>query len=380
MPRQPVHRRGGQHRAPLRPAPGSPSSSTTSPATSGCPGRSTPCCTSPARPRRSTTWSADPDAEGRQPRHPQRPGAGQGQGARFLLASTSEVYGDPSPPAARDLLGQRQPDRAARRLRRGQALRRGHDHGVPPLHGVDVRIVRIFNTYGPRMRPDDGRVVPNFIVQALRGEPLTIYGDGTQTRSFCYVATRCGASWRCSTATPPARSTSATRASSPMLELAELVLEVTGSSSEIVFEPLPVDDPRQRQPDITLARQRARLGARGRPARGLERHRGLLPRARLELAEGRLTRSGAAGLGLGAVAQVPLEGAAQAVVEGGGGLEAELPLGPAGVDAAAGLTVGLGGVPADLALVADQLDDDRRPARGWAARWSAPRLTGSPPS
>jgi dTDP-glucose 4,6-dehydratase len=116
-------------------------------------------------------------------------GLAKAKGARFLLASTSEVYGDPLVhPQPERLLGQREPGRPARRVRRGQALRRGDDDGVPPrYHGVETRIVRIFNTYGPRMRLRDGRVLPNFIQQALRGEPLTVFGDGSQTRSFCYV-------------------------------------------------------------------------------------------------------------------------------------------------------------------------------------------------
>ena len=129
--------------------------------------------------------------------------------------------------------------------------------------------MRIFNTYGPRLRPGDGRVVSNFLVQALRGEPLTVYGDGTQTRSFCYVDDEIAGSSRCSTPTTSARSTSATPNEFTMLELAELVLEVTGSPSEIVFEPLP-----DRRPDAAPARHHAgrsgaRLGAAGRAsARG----------------------------------------------------------------------------------------------------------------
>jgi dTDP-glucose 4,6-dehydratase len=122
-------------------------------------------------------------------------------------------------------------------------------------HGLEVRIVRIFNTYGPRMRARDGRVVSNLLVQALAGEPLTIYGDGTQTRSFCYVDDEV----RGFLALLDGDHTGPINIGNPgeftMLELAALVKEVTGSDSPIVFEPLPVDDPTQRRPDITLARE-----------------------------------------------------------------------------------------------------------------------------
>jgi nucleoside-diphosphate-sugar epimerase len=123
--------------------------------------------------------------------------------------------------------------------------------------GLDVRVVRIFNTYGPRMQPDDGRVVSNFVVQALRGEPLTIYGDGNQTRSFCYVSDEV----RGFLALLDGDEVGPVNIGNPgeftMLELAELVLELTGSDAGIVHEPLPhLDDPKQRQPDISLASDR----------------------------------------------------------------------------------------------------------------------------
>jgi nucleoside-diphosphate-sugar epimerase len=120
-------------------------------------------------------------------------------------------------------------------------------------HGVDVRIARIFNTYGPRMRPEDGRVVSNFLVQALTGKPLTVYGDGTQTRSFCYASDQI----RGFLALLGSDYIGPVNVGNPdeftVLELATLVLEITGSSSEIIFEPLPQDDPTQRRPDIGLA-------------------------------------------------------------------------------------------------------------------------------
>jgi dTDP-glucose 4,6-dehydratase len=122
-------------------------------------------------------------------------------------------------------------------------------------HGLDVRIARIFNTYGPRLRPADGRVVSNLLVQAMEGEPLTIYGDGEQTRSFCYVDDLV----RGILALLRSDHVGPVNIGNPneftIRELAEAVLDVTGSSSEVVFEPLPVDDPTQRQPDITLARE-----------------------------------------------------------------------------------------------------------------------------
>ena len=121
-------------------------------------------------------------------------------------------------------------------------------------HGVETRIVRIFNTLGERMRPHDGRVVSNFLVQALAGKPLSVYGDGTQTRSFCYVEDEV----RGILALLDSDHVGPMNIGNPnefaVLELAELVIELTGSSSEIVYEPLPVDDPKQRCPDITLAR------------------------------------------------------------------------------------------------------------------------------
>ena len=177
--------------------------------------------------------------------------------ARFLLASTSEVYGDPLVhPQTEDYWGHVNPNGPrsvydeAKRF--GEAITMAYHR----TYGVAVRIVRIFNTFGPRMRADDGRVVTNFLVQALRGEPITIYGDGTQTRSFCYVDDEV----RGILALLDSDEVGPVNIGNPgeftMLELAEQVLEITGSLSELVFEPLPVDDPRQRRPDITLARER----------------------------------------------------------------------------------------------------------------------------
>ena len=183
-------------------------------------------------------------------------GLAKDKGARFFLASTSEVYGDPTVhPQPEGYWGNVNPigprgvyDEAKRFA---EAITMAyHRH-----HGLDVRIVRIFNTFGPRMRPADGRVVSNFLVQALRGEPLTIYGDGTQTRSFCYVDDEVEGFLRLLDGPHTGPINIGNPGEFTMLELAHLVLEVTGSSSAIVHEPLPVDDPTQRKPDITLARE-----------------------------------------------------------------------------------------------------------------------------
>ena len=120
-------------------------------------------------------------------------------------------------------------------------------------HGLDIRVVRIFNTYGPRMQPDDGRVVSNFITQALRGEPLTIYGDGSQTRSFCFVADEVRGFLALLDGDVIGPVNIGNPGEFTMLELADVVNELTGNTAGIVYEPLPADDPKQRKPDITLA-------------------------------------------------------------------------------------------------------------------------------
>jgi dTDP-glucose 4,6-dehydratase len=183
-------------------------------------------------------------------------GLAKDKGARYLLASTSEVYGDPLVhPQAEGYWGNVNPvgprgvyDEAKRFA---EALAMAYHHS----HGLEVRIVRIFNTFGPRMRPDDGRAVSNFVTQALAGKPLTIYGDGSQTRSFCYVDDEV----RGILALLDSDYTGPVNIGNPVehtvLQLATMVLEVTGSTSDLVFEPLPLDDPRVRQPDISLARR-----------------------------------------------------------------------------------------------------------------------------
>jgi dTDP-glucose 4,6-dehydratase len=175
--------------------------------------------------------------------------------ARFFLASTSEVYGDPLVHPQPETywgnvnpIGPRGVYDEAKRYAEAMTMAY-HRH-----HGVDVRIVRIFNTYGPFMRPDDGRAVSNFLMQALAGKPITVFGDGSQTRSFTYVddEIRGFLALLDSDVATPVNIGNDTEFT--IRELADLALEVTGSSSELVFEPLPVDDPTQRKPDLTLAR------------------------------------------------------------------------------------------------------------------------------
>ncbi len=183
-------------------------------------------------------------------------GLAKDKGARFLLASTSEVYGDPQVhPQTEDYWGHVNPvgprgvyDEAKRFA---EALVMAYHRS----HGVDVRIVRIFNTYGPRLRPGDGRVVSNFLVQALEGKPLTVYGDGSQTRSFCYVDDQVAGILALLDSDYVGPMNIGNPHDVTVGRLAEVVLEVTGSSSEVVGRPLPVDDPTRRRPDISLARR-----------------------------------------------------------------------------------------------------------------------------
>ncbi len=178
------------------------------------------------------------------------------KGARFVLASSSEVYGDPLVhPQHEGYRGNVNPigirgvyDEAKRYA---EAITMAyHRH-----HGVDTRIVRIFNTYGPRMRPDDGRMVPNFIQQALAGEPLTVYGEGTQTRSVQYVDDLVEGVFRLMKSTEVRPVNIGNPAEYSVREVADMVIELSGSPSGLVYEPLPEDDPKQRCPDITRARK-----------------------------------------------------------------------------------------------------------------------------
>ncbi|MGB2757767.1 MAG: NAD-dependent epimerase/dehydratase family protein, partial [Acidimicrobiia bacterium] len=193
-------------------------------------------------------------------------------GARFLVASTSEVYGDPSIHPQPETywgnvnpIGVRSVYDEAKRF--GEAMTAAYRR----TFNVDAKIVRIFNTYGPRLDPGDGRVVSNLLTQAIAGEPLTVYGDGSQTRSFCYVEDEV----RGLLALLDSEEAGPINIGNPiemtMLELVELVREVTGSTSEMVHRPLPQDDPKQRKPDITLAKERLGWEPRIDPREGLQR-------------------------------------------------------------------------------------------------------------
>jgi nucleoside-diphosphate-sugar epimerase len=177
-------------------------------------------------------------------------------GARFLMASSSEVYGDPEVhPQIESYRGNVDPTGPRSVYDEAKRFAESLTMAMHRTHGVNVGIARIFNTYGPRLSPGDGRVVSNFIVQALRGEPLTVYGDGSQTRSFCFVDDEIAGlvALLDSSLTGPVNIGNPDERS--MIDLAHFVLEVTGSGSDIVFEPLPTDDPTRRCPDITLARR-----------------------------------------------------------------------------------------------------------------------------
>lgn len=178
--------------------------------------------------------------------------------ARLFHASTSEVYGDPEEhPQTESYWGRVNPTGSRACYDEGKRCAETLCFDYHRQHQLEVKVVRIFNTYGPQMHPNDGRVVSNFIVQALRGDPITLYGEGTQTRSFCYVDDMI-AGFLAMMASP-AGFTGPVNLGNPgeftIRELAEQVLRLTGSRSAIVFKPLPSDDPRQRQPDITLAKK-----------------------------------------------------------------------------------------------------------------------------
>ncbi len=177
------------------------------------------------------------------------------KGARYFLASTSEVYGDPLVhPQTEDYWGHVNPVGPRGVYDEAKRFAEAMTMAYHRHHGLDVRIVRIFNSYGPRMRPHDGRVVSNFIVQALEDKPITVYGDGTQTRSFCYVDDEVEGLLRLFDSHHVGPVNIGNPNEFTMLELAEIVVDVTGSSSEVIYEPLPEDDPTQRKPDIGLAR------------------------------------------------------------------------------------------------------------------------------
>lgn len=179
-------------------------------------------------------------------------------GAKILQASTSEVYGDPEVhPQPEGYWGHVNPTGIRSCYDEGKRCAETLFFDYHRQHKLDIKVLRIFNTYGPRMHPDDGRVVSNFIVQALKGEPITVYGEGRQTRSFCYVDDLINA--MTGLMATDDSFTGPMNAGNPneftIWQLAEKVIELTGSTSEIIKMPLPHDDPRQRQPDISLAKE-----------------------------------------------------------------------------------------------------------------------------
>ncbi len=175
---------------------------------------------------------------------------------RILVASTSEVYGDPLVhPQHEDYYGNVNPIGPRGVYDEAKRFQEAMTMAYHRFHGLDTRIVRIFNTYGPRMRLNDGRVLPAFIGQALRGEDLTVFGDGTQTRSFCYVDDQVEGIFRLLMSDYPLPVNIGNPEEVTILEFAEEIVKLTGTTQKIVFKPLPQDDPKQRQPDITLARK-----------------------------------------------------------------------------------------------------------------------------
>jgi dTDP-glucose 4,6-dehydratase len=178
------------------------------------------------------------------------------KGARFLLASTSEVYGDPLVhPQTEDYWGHVNPIGPRGVYDEAKRFAEAMTMAYHRSHGVETRIVRIFNTYGPRMRLNDGRVVPNFVSQALQGKPLTVYGDGSQTRSFCFVTDLVDGIYRLLLSDEVEPVNIGNPNEITIREFAERINALTGNPAGIRFEPLPKDDPRQRQPDITKARR-----------------------------------------------------------------------------------------------------------------------------
>jgi len=183
-------------------------------------------------------------------------GLAKSKRARILVASTSEVYGDPQVhPQSEDYWGNVNPIGPRGVYDEAKRFQEAMTMAYHRYHGVETRIVRIFNTYGPRMRLNDGRALPAFIGQALRGEDLTVFGDGSQTRSFCYVDDLIDGIYRLLMSDYAEPVNIGNPAEITIREFAEEIIRLTGTSQKIVYKPLPEDDPRQRQPDISLARK-----------------------------------------------------------------------------------------------------------------------------
>jgi dTDP-glucose 4,6-dehydratase len=183
-------------------------------------------------------------------------GVAKDKKARYLIASTSEVYGDPTVhPQTEDYWGNVNPVGPRGVYDEAKRFAEAMTMAYHRFHGVDTRIVRIFNTYGERMRLNDGRVVPALICQALRGEPFTIFGDGTQTRSFCYVSDLIEGIYRLLMSDETEPTNIGNPAELSVLQFAEVIRKLTGSDAPIVFKPLPLDDPKIRKPDISKAKR-----------------------------------------------------------------------------------------------------------------------------
>ena len=183
-------------------------------------------------------------------------GVAKAKQARLLLASTSEVYGDPLVhPQTEEYWGNVNPIGPRGVYDEAKRFAEAITMAYQRFHGVETRIVRIFNTYGPRMRLNDGRVVPNFIKQALNSEPLTVYGEGNQTRSFCYVSDLVDGIYRLLLSDEPLPTNVGNPSEMTILQFAERINALTGNPGGIIYKPLPKDDPQQRQPDITKARR-----------------------------------------------------------------------------------------------------------------------------
>src|SRR3954449_13445019 len=183
-------------------------------------------------------------------------GLAKDKGARILVASTSEVYGDPTVhPQREDYWGNVNPVGPRGVYDEAKRYQEAITMAYHTYHGVETRIIRIFNTYGPRMRLNDGRVLPAFIGQALRGEDLTVFGDGSQTRSFCFVDDLIEGIYRLLLSDYSLPVNIGNPSEISLKDFAEEVLKLTGSNVKLVYKPLPVDDPKQRQPDITKAKQ-----------------------------------------------------------------------------------------------------------------------------
>lgn len=181
-------------------------------------------------------------------------GLAMAKGARFLLASTSEVYGDPLVnPQPESYWGNVNPVGPRGVYDEAKRFAEAMTMAYHRYHRLDTRIVRIFNTYGPRMRENDGRAIPNFIYQALRGEPITVYGTGKQTRSFCYVSDLIAGIYKLLMSKEHSPVNIGNPNEMTLIQLARLIIKMSGSKSRIVFEPLPVDDPKVRCPDISMA-------------------------------------------------------------------------------------------------------------------------------